>query len=55
MGVIFNIKKFSVSDFYRSTEEIVQVYGQKRPVANLSVVDFRSQPREMPLPKPLNT
>ena len=24
-------------------------------VANLLVVDFRSQPQEMPLPKPLNT
>ena len=29
--------------------------GQDRPVANLSVVDFRSQPREMSLPKSLNT
>ena len=28
---------------------------RNRHVANLPVVDFRSQLREMPLPKPLNT
>ena len=37
------------------TEEIFQVHGQNRPVAYLLVVDFRSQPREIPSPKPLNT
>ena len=43
MGLIFNM------------QEIFQVQGQNRPVANLFVVDFRSQLREMPLPKPRNT
>ena len=36
------------------TEEIFQVHGQNRPVANRPVVDFGFQPREMPLPKPMN-
>ena len=40
---------------YLPEKEIFQVSGQTRPVANLPVVDFRSQPREMPSPKPLNT
>ena len=30
------------------TEEFSQVQGQNRPVANLLVIDFRSQPRDMP-------
>ena len=33
------------------TEGIFQVNDQNRPVANLPVVVFRSQPREMTLPK----
>ena len=33
-----------------STEEIFQVHCQNRPVENLQVVDFRSQPRKMPIP-----
>ena len=36
-------------------EEVFQVNGQNRSVANLPVVDFHSQPREMLTPKPLNT
>ena len=36
------------------TEEVFQVNGQNRPVANLPVVDFHSQPREMLTSKPLN-
>ena len=37
------------------TEEIFRVRSKNRLVANLPVVDFRFQPREMPTPKPLNT
>ena len=33
LGIIFNIQNS-------------RIHGQKRPVANLPVVDFRSQPRE---------
>ena len=35
-------------------EEVFQVNGQNQSVANLPVVDFHSQPREMLTPKPLN-
>ena len=35
-------------------EEDFQVNGQNRSMANLPVVDFHSQPREMLTPKPLN-
>ena len=55
MGLIFNIQNFQLLNWSIPTEEIIQVTGQNRPVANLPVVNFRSQPREMPLPKPLNT
>ena len=55
MGLIFNIQNFQLLNWSLPTEEIIQVTGQNRPVANLPVVNFRSQPREMPLPKPLNT
>ena len=55
MGLIFNIQNFQLLNWSLPTEEIIQVNGQNRPVANLPVVNFRSQPREMPLPKPLNT
>ena len=55
MGVTFNLQNSRLLTLSLPTEEIFQVPGQNRPVANLPVVDFRSQPREMPLPKPLNT
>ena len=55
MGVIFNLQNSRLWTLSLATEEIFQVHGQNRPVASLPVVDFRSQPREMPLPKPLNT
>ena len=55
MGVIFNLQNSRLWTLSLATEEIFQVHGQNRPVANLPVVDFRSQPREMPLPKSLNT
>ena len=51
MSVIFN--KLLVWSL--QAEEIFQVHDQNLPVANLPVVDFRSQLREMPLSKPLNT
>ena len=37
------------------TEEIFLMHSQNRPVANLPDIDFRFQPREMPLPKQQNT
>ena len=55
MGVTFNLQNSRLWTLSLPIEEIFQVHGQNRPVANLPVVDFRSQPREMPLPKPLNT
>ena len=47
MGVIFSTQNSQlVTRSYRqiTTEEIFQVNGYNRPVANLPVVDFRSQP-----------
>ena len=55
MGLIFNIQNFQLLNGSLPTEEIFQVHRQNRPEANLAVVDFRSQPREMPSPQPLNT
>ena len=52
--VIFNYK-ISFIDFVLPTEEVFQVNGQNRPVANLPLVDFHSQPREMLTPMSLNT
>ena len=54
-GWIFNIQNSQLLTLSLPTEEIFQVHSQKRPVENLPVVDFRSQPREIQLPKPLNT
>ena len=55
MGIIFSIQNFQLLTWSLLTEEIFQIHGQNRPVANLPAVDFRSQSREMPLSKPLNT
>ena len=47
MGVIFSTQNSQlVTRSYRQigTEEIFQVHGYNQPVANLPVVDFRSQP-----------
>ena len=47
MGVIFSTQNSQlVTQSYRQigTEEIFQVHGYNQPVANLPVVDFRSQP-----------
>ena len=54
VGVIFNIQNSQLLTWSLPIEEIFRVHGQNRLEANLSAVDFRSQPREMPLPKPLN-
>ena len=49
MDVIFNKQNSQLLTRSFPVEEIIQVNGQNRPVANLPVIDFRSQPREMPL------
>ena len=54
MVVIFNLQDSHLLTLSLPTEEVFQVLGQNRPVANLPVVDFHSQPREMLTPKPLN-
>ena len=54
MIVIFNLQNYHLLPSSLPTEEVFQVNGQNRPVANLPVVDFHSQPREIPTPKPLN-
>ena len=53
--VIFNLQDSYLLTLSLPTEELFQVNSQNRPVANLPVVDFHSQPREMLTPKPLNT
>ena len=55
MVVIFNLQNSHLLTLSLPTEEVFQVNGQNRPVANPPVVDFHSQPREMLTPKPLNT
>ena len=55
MVVIFNLQNSHLLTLSLPTEEVFQVNGQNRPVANLPVVDFHSQPREMLTPKPLNS
>ena len=53
MIVIFNLKNSHLLTLSLLTEDVFQVNGLNQPVANLPVVDFHSQPREMPTPKPL--
>ena len=55
MVVIFNLQNSHLFTLSLSTEEVFQVNGKNRPVANLPDDDFHSQPREMPTPKLLNT
>ena len=55
MVVIFNSQNYHLMTLSLLTEEVFQVNGQNRPVANLQVFNFHSQPRKMPTPKPLNT
>ena len=47
MGLTSNMQNSQLCYWFLPSE-------QNRPVANLLVVDFRSQPEEVPLPKPLN-
>ena len=54
MAVIFNLQYSHLSTLFLWTEEVLQVNGQNRPVANLPVVDFHSKPREMLTSRPLN-
>ena len=42
MGQIFNKQNSQLLNYSLSTEEIIQVNGQNRPVANLPEIDFRS-------------
>ena len=55
MVVIVNLQNSHFLTLSLSTEKVFQVHGQNQPVANLPVVDFHSQPREMLTSKPLNT
>ena len=55
MVVIFNLQNYHLLTLSIPTEEVFQVNGQNRLVANLPGVDFHSQPREMLTPTPLNT
>ena len=55
MGGTFITQNSLIWTWSLPTEEIFQVHGQNRLVANLLADDFRSQPREMPLSKLLNT
>ena len=55
MVVIFDLQNSHLLTLSLPTEEVFQVNSQNQPVANLPVVDFHSQPREMLTPKPLNT
>ena len=55
MVVIFNLQNSHSLTLSLPTEEVSQVNGKNGPVANLLVVDFHSQPREMLTLKPLNT
>ena len=54
MHVVFNEKNPQLYTFPLPKEEIFQV-EQNRHVAKHPAVDFRSQPLELPLPKPLST
>ena len=47
MVVIFNLQNSYLLTLSLPTEEVFQVNGQNRPMANLPVVDFHSQLREM--------
>ena len=50
MGVIFIVQNSQLLTQSLPIEEIFQVHGQNQLVSNLLVVEFRSQPREIPLP-----
>ena len=54
MVVIFSLQNSHLLTLSLPIEEVFQVNGQNRPVANLPVVDFYSQRREILTPKPLS-
>ena len=54
MVVIFNLQNSHLLTLSLPIEEVFQVNCQNRPVANLPVVDFYSQRREILTPKPLS-
>ena len=54
MVVIFSLQNSHLLTLSLPTEEVFQVNSQNWPVANLPVVDFPPQQREMLTPKPLN-
>ena len=47
MSLFFNKRNSRFLNWALPTEEILQVHGLNRPVANLPVVDFRSQPLDV--------
>ena len=47
MVVIFNLQNSHLLTLSLPTEEVFQVNGQNRPMANPPVVDFHSQLREV--------
>ena len=47
MVVIFNLQNSHLLTLSLPTEEVFQLNGQNRPVANLPVVDFHSQPSDI--------
>ena len=51
--VIFSLKNSHLLTLFLPTEEVFQENSHNRLVANLPVVDFPSQLREMLTPKPL--
>ena len=53
-GRNFQFTKSSFIDLVLTDRRRLHVNGQNWPVANLAVVDFHSQPREMVTLKPLN-
>ena len=53
MGVTFNLQNSKLLTVSLPTEGIFSVTRPNWLVANHPVVYFRTQPREMPLPKPL--
>ena len=55
MVVIFNLQNSYLLTLSLPTEEIFQANGQNWLAANLQVVDFHSQTREMLTPKPMTT
>ena len=55
IGVIFNLQNSHLMTLSLPTEEVLRVNGQNRSVANLTFIQLRTKPREMPSPKPLDT